>query len=62
MVEHYEQLPAGRGFPSCEDMLRWQRAFDELVPAGNAGELIGFRVAETGEVLGICRLKGEANA
>ena len=62
MVEHYEQLPEGRGFPTPGDMARWQKTFDDLVPGGNAGNLIGFRVADTGEIMGICRLKGEANA
>ena len=62
MVEHYEQLPEGKGFPTPEDMARWRKAFDDLVPGGNAGELIGLRVADTGEVMGICRLKGKTNA
>ena len=61
MVEHYEQLPEDKGFPTIDDMVRWQKAFDDLVPGGNAGKLIGFRVAHTGEVMGICRLKGETD-
>ena len=62
MAEHYEELPKGKGFPTTGDMARWQKAFDDLVPGGNAGELIGFRVADTGEVMGICRLKGGTDA
>lgn len=59
MVEHYELLPEEKGFPTVEDMRRWQKAFEDMVPGGNAGELLGFRLADTGELMGICRLKPE---
>ena len=62
MAEHYEELPAGKGFPTPEDMERWQIAFDELIPGGNASELIGFMRTDDGHLMGICRLKCESNA
>ena len=62
MAEHYEELPERKGFPTSEDMLRWQAAFGNLIPGGNASELIGFRAAKTGEVMAVCRLRSEANA
>jgi transcriptional regulator with XRE-family HTH domain len=34
-----------------------QEDFDATVPGGNSAELVGLRVVETGEVMGICRLK-----
>lgn len=33
------------------------QSFDATVPGGNSAELVGLRVVETGEVMGICRLK-----
>jgi hypothetical protein len=38
-------------------MKRWQAAFDAMVPGGNASELVGFGIADTGELMAICRLK-----
>lgn len=33
------------------------RGNEARVPGGNAAELVGLRIVETGEVMGICRLK-----
>lgn len=62
MAEHFEELPIGKGFPTADDMRRWQKTFDELIPGGNAGELVGFRIADTGELMGVCRLKADGDA
>lgn len=59
MAEHLEDAPKGHGFPTLDDMKRWQAAFDAMVPGGNASELVGFRVVDTGELMAICRLKGK---
>ena len=62
MGEYYEELPKEKGFPTASDMASWRRAFDALVPGGNTAELIGFRMADTGEVMGMCRSKGATDA
>lgn len=33
-----------------------RKSFDATVPGGNSAELVGLRLVETGEVMGICRL------
>ena len=38
-------------------MLAIRQSFDATVPGGNSAELVGLRTVETGEVMGICRLK-----
>jgi hypothetical protein len=58
MAEHLEEIPEGRGFPTLDDIKRWQAAFDALVPGGNNSELLGFRIVDTGELMAICRFKG----
>jgi hypothetical protein len=60
MVEHLEDIPKGRGFPTLEEMKRGQAAFDALVPGGNASELVGFKIVDTGELMAICRRKRDA--
>jgi hypothetical protein len=57
MAEHLEEIPKEAGLPTLDDMKRWQAAFDATVPGGNASELVGFRIVETGELMAICRLK-----
>lgn len=58
MAEYLEDIPVGRGFPTPADMKGWQATFDAMVPGGNASELIGFRIVDTGELMAICRPKG----
>ena len=57
MAEHLEDVPKGRGLPTIDDMKRWQAAFDAIVPGGNASELVGFRIVDTGDLMAICRRK-----
>jgi hypothetical protein len=59
MAEYLEDVPEGRGFPTLDDMKRWQAAFAAMLPGGNASELVGFRIVDTGELMAICRLKGK---
>lgn len=40
-------------------MAELARSHEEQVPGGNAAELVGLRIVESGEVMGICRLKIE---
>lgn len=51
MVDLRELEPEAHG---AFDALR--RSFDATVPDGNSAELVGLRIVETGEVMGICRL------
>ena len=60
MVEYYEELPAGMGFPTADDMRQWQLLFEKAVPGGNSAELIGFKFAD-GHLFGVCRGKGGSN-
>jgi len=44
--------------PAANDAFRVvSQSFKASVPGGNAAELVGLRVVETGEVMGICRLE-----
>jgi transcriptional regulator with XRE-family HTH domain len=38
------------------DFSRLSERFASAVPGGNSAELVGLRVVETGEIMGICRL------
>lgn len=61
MVDHYEELPDGMGFPTIADVRQWQVLFEKAVPGGNDAELIGFKFADA-HVLGICRNKDGSDA
>jgi hypothetical protein len=50
-------MPKGRGFPTLEEMKRWQAAFDAMVPGGNASELVVFKIVDTGELMATRRRK-----
>lgn len=61
MAEHLEELPEGVGFPTADDIRRWQQLFDKSVPGGNSAELIGFKFAD-GHLFGVCQIKDDPNA
>ena len=57
MAEYCVQLPDDKRFPTVEDMHGWQKAYDELIPSDRKNELIGFKIVETGQLMGVCRGK-----
>ena len=59
MADHYQQLPDNAGFPTADDMKRWQKTFDDLIPGGNAAELVGFKMTDDGHLMGVCKLKSK---
>ena len=60
MSDHLQELPNGVG-PSAEDMERWRAAFDKAQGA-DGFELVGFRQAPTGEIMGIIAHTAEPDA